>query len=101
MRLFCAAMLLGLLMWQAPATEAVAEPPPINPMPAVPVTVPGSAPNNHAATPSQPAFGLLPLPGPGTQVSAGFEAGHSARISGGMTGGRLEDPWGISEGTAR
>lgn len=99
MRLFCVAAFLAPVLWQAPM--AVAEPLPINPMPAVPVAVPGAAPNNHAATPSQPAFGLLPPPQRGTQISAGLGAGHTARISGGMTGGNLEDPWGTGGGMTR
>lgn len=49
---------------------------------------------------SKPAFGLLPRPGHGTQVSAGLEAGHTTRITGGMTGGQLEDPRGIRAGDA-
>lgn len=93
------AMLSLLGAWLASAAVAAAEPPPINP--AVPVAVPGSAPNNHAATPSQPAFGLLPRPGRGAHISAGLEAGHSARVSGGMTGGQLEDPRGTGEGNVR
>lgn len=101
MRTYCVAILLVLGTWQAPAAVAAAEPVPISPMPAVPVAVPGGAPNNHAATPSQPAFGLLPRPGRGTQVTAGLEAGYTHRISGGMTGGQLEDPHGTGEGVAR
>lgn len=100
MRSFCLTIFLALAVVYSRAAVAAADPLPINPMPAVPVTVPGSAPNNHASTPSQPAFGLLPRPGHGTQVSAGLEAGHTARITGGMTGGQLEDPRGIRAGDA-
>ncbi|AMU66548.1 hypothetical protein [Mycobacteroides abscessus] len=96
MRSFCLTTFLVLAVAYSPAAAAAADPLPINPMPAVP----GSAPNNHASTPSQPAFGLLPRPGHGTQVSAGLEAGHTARITGGMTGGQLEDPRGIRAGDA-
>jgi len=100
MRTSYVAVLSVLVTWQAPAAVAVADPL-INPTPAVPFSVPGGAPNNHAATPSQPSFGLLPRPGRGSQISAGLEAGHTARVSGGMTGGQLENPRGFGEGTAR
>lgn len=93
MRSFCLTIFLALAVVYSPAAVAAADPLPINPMP-------GSAPNNHASTPSQPAFGLLPRPGHGTQVSAGLEAGHTTRITGGMTGGQLEDPRGIRAGDA-
>ncbi|MUM20122.1 hypothetical protein FZI91_00170 [Mycobacterium sp. CBMA271] len=88
-----------VLTWQASVTVAAAEP--LYPLPAVPVPVPGAAPNNHAATPSQSVFGLLPPPRRGgMQISAGIDGGHSARIGGGMTGGLLEDPRGLNGGIA-
>jgi hypothetical protein len=98
MKSICAAVVLACSLCGTPV--AAADPLPINPMPAVPVAVPGGAPNNHAALPSQPSFGLSPPPQRGTKISAGLGTGYTARIGAGMTAGQLEDPRGISEGTA-
>ncbi|MFA4082488.1 hypothetical protein [Mycobacteroides salmoniphilum] len=99
MKFFCAAAVLTCSLCGVPV--AAADPPPITPMPAVPVAVPGGAPNNHAALPSQPSFGLSPPPQRGTQITAGLGAGYTARIGAGMTSGELEDPRGTREGTIR
>ncbi|WP_134070377.1 hypothetical protein [Mycobacteroides salmoniphilum] len=98
MKLCCAATVLICSLCGAPV--AAAEPLSIKPMPAVPVAVPGGAPNNQAALPSQPSFGLLPPPQRGTRITAGLGAGFTSRIGAGMTSGQLEDPRGTREGTA-
>ncbi|MFV8310733.1 hypothetical protein [Mycobacteroides chelonae] len=98
MKFFCAAVFLTCSLCGAPV--AGTDPLPINPMPAVPVAVPGGVPNNHAALPSQPSFGLSPPPQRGTQITAGLGAGNTARIGAGMTSGQLEDPGGAREVTA-
>lgn len=95
MKLFCAATILMCSLYAAPL--ATADPPPVNPMPAVPVAVPGGAPN-YAATASQPPFGLSPASPRGARISAGVDSGYTARIGAGMNAGQLEDPRGMTEG---
>lgn len=95
MKFVCAATVLMCSLYGAPL--ATADPPPVNPMPAVPVAVPGGAPN-YAATASQPPFGLSPASPRGARISAGVDSGYTARIGAGMNAGQLEDPRGMTEG---
>ncbi len=95
MKFVCAATILLCSLCAAPV--AAADPPPVNPMPAVPVAVPGGTPN-YAATASQPPFGLSPASPRGARISAGVDSGYTARIGAGMTAGQLEDPRGMTEG---
>ncbi|AKC38229.1 Uncharacterised protein [Mycolicibacterium phlei] len=96
MKFVCATAVLASVLWAPPV---MADPPPVNPMPAVPVAVPGGTPN-YAATAAQPPFGLSPATPRGTRISAGVDSGYTARIGAGMTAGQLEDPRGMSEGVA-
>lgn len=95
MKFVCAATILMCSLCGAPV--ATADPPPVNPMPAVPVAVPGGTPN-YAATASQPPFGLSPASPRGARISAGVDSGYTARIGAGMNAGQLEDPRGMTEG---
>lgn len=96
MKFVCATGVL-VSLWCAP--QAMADPPPVNPMPAVPVAVPGGTPN-YAATAAQPPFGLSPATPRSARISAGVDSGYTARIGAGMTAGQLEDPRGMAEGVA-